>query len=66
MSKKDISNLIYERLNFSWCRNCRYKEEEINFNLCRECSLRYDHSSWGVSRNECDILADEIIKGIFK
>jgi len=58
MSKKDISNLIYERLNFSWCRNCRYKKEDS----CErsECSLKYNYSSWAISREEADRIAEEI------
>lgn len=57
MSKEAISDLLYEKLDYIYCDNCRYRSED---NWCDSCYRKY--MDWGIARYTCDELAEEIMK----
>lgn len=70
--KEKISNLIYETLRYMYCDNCRFNSEiseeesmkKYGYWGCEDCHRKYN--GWGISKNCCNILANEIIKIIKK
>ena len=60
-TEKEISDLIYETLDYMYCDNCRYNTEEIEDEgdyPCEDCYRKYNN--WAVSRSTCDSLAQRI------
>lgn len=58
MTENTISDLIYDALYQAGCDNCRFDIEMPGYGACDEC--RRGGMSWGVSRELCDKLAEEI------
>ena len=54
MDKSQVSDLIYERLDYMYCDNCRY-DSEIPGKWCEDCHRK--SNGWGISRHEADNLA---------
>jgi len=61
MNEKEISDLIYSRLDYMYCDNCRHNFEETESDPCYDCFRKYNN--WGVSRAEADKIAAAICKG---
>lgn len=68
MSKKEISDLIYNELNYMYCDNCRFdseisEEESIKLHGVWRCDCCYrKYNGWGVSRAQSDAIAEIICK----
>ena len=60
----DIANIIYNTLNYMYCNNCRFnseiKESDSDEWNCDECHRKYN--GWGVSMQESNRIAKEILK----
>ena len=54
MNEFQISDLIYERLNYMYCDNCRY-DSEIPGEWCEDCHRK--NNGWAISRQEADNIA---------
>lgn len=65
--KEKISQLIYNKLEYAYCDNCRgpeaenYEEEE---KYCGNCHRKYQN--WGIGKNIADELAEQIFEYINK
>jgi hypothetical protein len=65
-TQQQISNIIYNRLGYMYCDNCRFgseiSEEEANEKYgywgCEDCHRKYN--GWGISKDVCDGLARKI------
>lgn len=58
-TKEEISNLIYEYIDYMYCDNCRYNFEIPDTCNCDDCHMKY--VNWAVSRYDCDLLAERIL-----
>ena len=58
-TKEEISNLIYEYIDYMYCDNCRYNFEIPDTCNCDDCHRKY--VKWAVSRYDCDLLAERIL-----
>lgn len=64
--KNAISTMIYESLNYMYCDNCRFnyeiKEEDCEEGMygCEDCHRKYN--GWGISREEANRLAKQIME----
>lgn len=60
----DIANIIYGTLDHMYCDNCRFnseiKESDNGEWNCDECQRKYNR--WGVSMQESNKIAKEILK----
>ena len=54
MDESRISDLIYDRLNYMYCDNCRYNSE-IPGDGCEDCHRK--NNGWAISRNMADYIA---------
>ncbi len=61
MTKQEISDLIYNRLDYMYCDNCRYYTE-LEDEPCNYCHRKY--SGWALSRAEADSIAEAIYTAI--
>lgn len=63
-SQDDIANIIYGTLDHMYCDNCRFsseiKESDSDEWNCDECHRKYN--GWGVSMQESNRIAKEILK----
>lgn len=63
-SQDDIVKIIYNTLNHMYCDNCRFsseiKESDSDEWNCDECHRKYN--GWGVSMQESNRIAKEILK----
>lgn len=63
-SQDDIANIIYSTLDHMYCDNCRFnseiKESDSDEWNCDECHRKYN--GWGVSMQESNRIAKEILK----
>lgn len=63
-SQNDIANIIYNALDHMYCDNCRFsseiKESDSDEWSCDECHRKYN--GWGVSMQESNRIAKEILK----
>lgn len=59
MTAKEISDLIYKRVDYMYCDNCRYNTE-IEDEACEDCHRKYN--GWGISRAEADAIAQAIVR----
>nr|DAL18230.1 MAG TPA_asm: TFIIB zinc-binding [Caudoviricetes sp.] len=63
-SQNDIANIIYNALDHMYCDNCRFsseiKESDSDEWSCDECHRKYNE--WGVSMQESNRIAKEILK----
>lgn len=63
MKKEKIAKIIYERLDYMYCDNCRYGleigQEDSSWG-CDDCHRKYN--GWGISKNESEKIADIILK----
>lgn len=63
-SQDDIASIIYGTLNHMYCDNCRFsseiKESDSDEWNCDECHRKYN--GWGVSMQESNKIAKEILK----
>ena len=69
-TQQQISDLLYEELNYMYCDNCRFSElsekeslETFGYWGCEDCHRKYN--GWGISQAECNRLA-RIIGGMNK
>ena len=58
MTKEQISDLIYNWLDYMYCDNCRFDSEISGTDACEDCHRKYN--GWGISRTTCDLLAEKI------
>ena len=58
-TKEEISNLIYEYIDYMYCDNCRYNFEIPDTCNCDDCHRKY--VNWAVSRYDCELLAERIL-----
>lgn len=59
MNKEAISKLIYKTLNYAYCDNCKFADNnDFNF-CCEDCHRK--NNNWAVARYTCDELAEKII-----
>ena len=56
--KNEISDIIYDELDYVYCTNCRYASKDP-YDYCDDCHRKY--MGWSVARAECDKIADKII-----
>ena len=64
---EEISNIIYNKLDYMYCDNCRFKyeiSEEESYEMygnwaCEDCSRKYNR--WGISKSVANELAEKII-----
>ena len=60
----DIANIIYSALDHMYCDNCRFnseiKESDSDEWNCDECHRKFN--GWGVSMQESNKIAKEILK----
>lgn len=61
MTKEEISKLLYERICYGYCNNCRFRNERINNEVCEDCNRKM--IKWGISKKCCDEIAKKIVKG---
>ena len=54
MNESRISDLIYDRLSYMYCDNCRY-DSEIPGGGCEDCHRK--SNGWGISRAMADNIA---------
>ena len=63
-SQDDIASIIYSTLDHMYCDNCRFnseiKESDKGERNCDECHRKYN--GWGVSMQESNKIAKEILK----
>lgn len=59
MSIEEISDILYDRLDYTYCDNCRSRLE-LEETRCDECHRKY--MGWQISREECDKLAKKILE----
>ena len=63
-SQDDIASIIYSTLDHMYCDNCRFnseiKESDSDEWNCDECHRKYN--GWGVSMQESNKIAKEILK----
>lgn len=63
-AQNDIANIIYNALDHMYCDNCRFsseiKESDSDEWSCDECHRKYN--GWGVSMQESNRIAKEILK----
>lgn len=63
-AQNDIANIIYGTLDHMYCDNCRFnseiKESDSDEWNCDECHRKYN--GWGVSMQESNRIAKEILK----
>lgn len=57
--KKAISKLIFETLNYAYCDNCKFEDNDV-FNFCCE-NCHRKAINWSVARHTCDDLAERIL-----
>ena len=55
--KEFISKLIYNVVDYMYCDNCRYNDD--NGNACEGCHRKYN--KWAISKYVCDYLAEVIL-----
>ena len=59
-----ISNLIYDHIDYMYCDNCRYNSEleydEDGYSRCDDCHRKYN--GWALSRGCAESLAEQIFK----
>ena len=64
----DIASIIYSTLDHMYCDNCRFnseiKESDNGEWNCDECHRKYN--GWGVSMQESNRIAKEILKQLGK
>ena len=58
-TKEEISNLIYEYIDYMYCDNCRYNFEIPDTCNCDDCHRKY--VNWDVLRYDCDLLSERIL-----
>ena len=62
--QNDIANIIYSTLDHMYCDNCRFsseiKESDSDEWNCDECHRKYN--GWGISMQESNRIAKEILK----
>ena len=56
--QKNISDLIYDMLDYMYCDNCRFNSEKQDTSACDDCHRKYN--GWGISRSTSDYLASKI------
>ena len=62
LKKEQISDIIYNYLDYMYCDNCRYDSEITDDDChCEDCHRKMNR--WGISRATCDILAEKISNG---
>lgn len=62
-TQQQISDLLYEKLDYMYCDNCRFSSEiseeesleKYGYWGCEDCHRKYN--GWGISQAECDRLA---------
>jgi ribosomal protein L37AE/L43A len=63
-SQDDIASIIYSTLDHMYCDNCRFnseiKESDSDEWNCDECHRKYN--GWGISMQESNKIAKEILK----
>jgi ribosomal protein L37AE/L43A len=63
-SQDDIASIIYSTLDHMYCDNCRFnseiKESDNGEWNCDECHRKYN--GWGISMQESNKIAKEILK----
>lgn len=64
----DIASIIYSTLDHMYCDNCRFnseiKESDNGEWNCDECHRKYN--GWGISMQESNRIAKEILKQLGK
>lgn len=61
MLAKQISDIIYNYLDYMYCDNCRYDSEITDDeDHCEDCYRKMNR--WAISKNTCDFIADKILK----
>lgn len=56
--QKEISDLIYNELDYMYCDNCRHWAETGDDTPCQDCHRKYN--GWSVSRAVSDRIAEKI------
>lgn len=68
MNKKiqqNISDIIYNELNYMYCDNCRCDseiEKDSEESGCEDCHRKYN--GWGISKSESNRIAKMILKEV--
>jgi len=64
--KEKISNILFEELDYIYCNNCRfsddnydYTQEEFNSSPCEDCCRK--QMKWEISKEFSEKLADKIL-----
>lgn len=59
-TKEEISDIIYDYLDWMYCDNCRYSTE-IESNRCEDCHRK--SNGWALSRDVANAIAGRITNG---
>ena len=66
---EEIADIIYNKLNYMYCDNCRYDSEkdcetegDFTFDPCEECHRK--SNGWAISKATCELIASKICKVI--
>lgn len=62
MLKNKIAQIIYDKLNYVYCGNCRFDVEEDNNWRCNSCGGNYE--KWSISMKTSKIIAESILEVI--
>lgn len=60
--KNKIAKIIYDKLNYTYCGNCRFDFEEKDDWRCNGCGRNYD--AWSISMKTSKIIAESILEAI--
>lgn len=59
--EEKISDYLFDNLDYIYCQNCRYNNEEDDlYHFCENCHRKA--MNWEISKSECDCLARKILK----
>lgn len=63
MTRNEISDLIYGRLDYAYCDNCRFQYGDTtsfdeDYHPCEDCHRK--EQNWAISKNEADRIAELI------
>lgn len=62
MLKNKIAKIIYDKLNYVYCGNCRFDFEEDNDWRCNACGGNYE--KWSISMKTSKIISEKILDAI--
>ena len=59
-NKEKIIDILTSELNYCYCDNCKYTDEQYEYRYCMDCHRKYQN--WALSPGTAEELADRILK----